>query len=173
MGRLCTICKLPERLTIDSRLRAGESRAQLAVDYGVSTDALDRHAARHLDQAQLAKSAENTTEWDEIVMHSKELLATSISAGDTRAALASLGRLSDAIASRDAAARNKSRSAFESLSAEEKAERICANPQLVMAVLNHLVRDTGRTFVDHVKICEDQIREKTATKHGQLTDSQN
>src|SRR6266571_2353202 len=48
MPRKCQCCESEYRLQCDSRLKAGESPSALAAEFGLSVDALQRHAKNHL-----------------------------------------------------------------------------------------------------------------------------
>jgi hypothetical protein len=62
MTRTCTICTHPQRAEIDAAAIAGEAYRDIARRYGMSKDAVMRHAAQHL-LAELvkAKQAEDVT----------------------------------------------------------------------------------------------------------------
>jgi hypothetical protein len=47
-GRRCTICIHPRREEIDSALSCGDRTGAVSARFGVSADALHRHAARHV-----------------------------------------------------------------------------------------------------------------------------
>jgi hypothetical protein len=48
MGRQCSVCSLSQLGVIDAALRKRRSAASLAVEYGLSTDTVQRHARLHL-----------------------------------------------------------------------------------------------------------------------------
>jgi len=48
MARPCTICRHPERATIDQRLVAGEPATVISSDFGLSERAIQRHCKTHL-----------------------------------------------------------------------------------------------------------------------------
>lgn len=48
MARVCTICARPDAGTINALLAEGRSARSVAAEYGLSEDATQRHAARHL-----------------------------------------------------------------------------------------------------------------------------
>lgn len=48
MGASCTVCRLPSAGSVDELLRSGRSVRSVAVELGISRDALGRHARAHL-----------------------------------------------------------------------------------------------------------------------------
>jgi hypothetical protein len=48
MGRQCSVCSLSQLGVIDAALRERRSAASLAVEFGLSTDTVQRHARLHL-----------------------------------------------------------------------------------------------------------------------------
>ncbi len=57
MGRTCTVCQHKQRTMIEKKFTQGVPANRIAEDFGVSTQALDRHVKQHLPPA-LAKAAE-------------------------------------------------------------------------------------------------------------------
>ncbi len=58
MPRRCTICDHPERDALDHAIAAGTSYRRVALQWGVSRDAIGRHAKRHLSPALAAMQVE-------------------------------------------------------------------------------------------------------------------
>jgi hypothetical protein len=170
MGRQCSVCNAEEHLPeINERLRAGESRAQIALQYGFSVDALDRHAKNHLQDR--GKPAEGiTAKWDQIITRAEELYQTAVKTGDQRGALGALKKLADAV---EASARlgSKSNVGFEALTVQEQAERICSRPELIRAVMDYLVRDTGQSFNEFAGKCEAEIEAKDTKIIAHVSDN--
>lgn len=50
----CTVCRHPKVVEINGRLLAGEARARIAREYGLSDDAVGRHWAKHIPDAMRA-----------------------------------------------------------------------------------------------------------------------
>jgi hypothetical protein len=95
MPQICTICRHPERDTINAALIAGDPFRNIAERTGTSVGALTRHKAEHLP-ATLAKATEakETALADDLLAQVKALRNKSISiltaaekAGDLRTAL--------------------------------------------------------------------------------------
>jgi hypothetical protein len=157
MPRLCNVCALEEhRLSIDARLRAGESHAAIAQEFHLSVDSVDRHARNHTKPQDKAKAKSVTQRLERIIDRADELYETAIKAGDARGAIQALAKLSDAV---QAVARlgATDKVGFEALTLEEQAERVCRTPELLCAVLDAMVSDTGLTFADHVVMCKAEI----------------
>lgn len=54
MGSRCGVCTNPSAGSIDERLRTGLPARAVAAEFGISYDALTRHARNHLDRARRA-----------------------------------------------------------------------------------------------------------------------
>jgi hypothetical protein len=48
MARACTVCSRPDAGTVNELLRSGRSARSVAVELGLSEDAVQRHAQKHL-----------------------------------------------------------------------------------------------------------------------------
>lgn len=78
MSRPCSVCRHPERSTIDARLGDGDSARGLAPEYGLHHDAINRHR-RHLQRA--ATTAEPST-GDDPLTDLVDLLRQRVPGGD-------------------------------------------------------------------------------------------
>ena len=62
MGRKCSVCVHTERESIDQAIVEGQSNRAIARQYGLSKDAVARHAEKHLPAAlvEVAAASEST-----------------------------------------------------------------------------------------------------------------
>lgn len=74
MPPTCTICTHPEKDTIDLALVIGQPLIQLAAQYRVSEDAIQRHKQNHLPERLLkAQEAQNVAQADDLLSQVLEL----------------------------------------------------------------------------------------------------
>lgn len=100
MARSCTICGHEDRPAIDQALVSGVANRTIATRYGVSEQAVRRHAADHLPlRLQLAQAAQDATEGDRLLAElvalqrrAMKLLTQAEQAGDLRAAASLIGQ---------------------------------------------------------------------------------
>ncbi len=96
MPRACTVCAHKEREAIDSALVAGEPNRRIAARFGVSEQAVRRHAAAHLPErllqaqgaAELLAADKLLAQLSELQAKARALLGKAEKRGDLRAALA-------------------------------------------------------------------------------------
>jgi len=80
MPQTCTICRHPDRATIDRALVTGLSLRDIAGQHGVSKSALERHRASDLPRLLVqAKEAETVADADDLLGQLKELQARTLS----------------------------------------------------------------------------------------------
>src|SRR3989442_11375886 len=98
MPRTCTVCRHPERPAINAALVAGEPLRDIAVRFGLSRSALDRHNGEHLPATLLrAKDAAEVAHADDLLGQVRGLGARALAildqaeeAGERRTALAAI-----------------------------------------------------------------------------------
>lgn len=98
MPRTCTVCRHPEQARIDLELVAGTPQRVLAVRYGPSRAAVQRHKTEHLplalvkatDAAQLAEADTLLDQVEDTRRRARAYEAFAAAAGDVRLALVAL-----------------------------------------------------------------------------------
>ena len=93
MGRKCSVCTHPQRESIDRAIVEGQSNRAIARQYGLSKDAVARHAEKHLPAAlvEVAAASESThvddlwTRVSRLILEADELQRHGRRAKDARA----------------------------------------------------------------------------------------
>lgn len=98
MSRVCTVCHAPERHAIDAALVRGDPNRRIAARFGLTEQAVRRHAAAHLPALLVrAQEAEEMADADDLLeqvnsLHRRTLviLGQAEVAGEHRMALAAI-----------------------------------------------------------------------------------
>ena len=144
MSRRCTICDgLQEHtIVIGARIRAGESLAGLAQEFGVSSDAMERHAKNHVRSEQKPRGGDLEARLELLWARLDEAYLSATKIGEHKAAIEALKQLTG-IAEQLAALKKKETSVFENLSLEDKVQYIRNDPGLFVAWCDFCIRTAG------------------------------
>jgi hypothetical protein len=137
MPRRCTICSLEEHLpSIDQRLRDGEAVGALAREYSVSSDAMERHRAKHLRGDSLKVGSSLSERLELLWTRCDDLYKRSVAVSDVRTAVDALNKL---VGIAENLSKVQVRSGFESLTLDEKVDYIL-NSEVMVALGDRLVK---------------------------------
>ena len=101
MGRICSICRHPDRLKIDSALIASEAHRSVAKRFNVSAPAVFRHQSAHLpaqmvkakEVSEVAEASALVKELRELTRKTAAILTRAMRQKDGDLALKAVGRL--------------------------------------------------------------------------------
>jgi hypothetical protein len=142
MPRHCNLCSAEEYvLQVDAKIRAGESLASIAKQFGFSEDAVSRHAHNHVRKEKpstIADPLNMSARLELLWARADETYVSAAKTGSYKTMTDALGRL---VAIAESLSRvNVGKSGFETLSIEGKVTTIMADAPLYMALLDAITK---------------------------------
>lgn len=138
MPRQCQVCASPALLTINAKLRGGESQSAIARAHGLSDDAVRRHAMNHLTASDDAASIELQGRLETLWARCDEMYQAATKDGNLKVAVEALSKLSY-VAEQLSRVRATDESSFLTWPIEKQVEYIYENKPLLLAILDRTV----------------------------------
>lgn len=158
MSRVCLCCASEYVGQVSAMIEAGEPLAAIARQFGLSEDSLQRHK-KHMHKPSGAGYGLRG-EWDEAYKRALDLHKACAVKGDERGAISALARSVEILEKRSRLV-SLDRNSFESLSLQERAERVLNDPDLMVWVIDGLI---ARANIPPISRTESRTGDATAWK---------
>jgi hypothetical protein len=143
MPRRCSVCAIEEHLlTIDARLRNGESAATIAAEFSVSPDAVERHRKRHVHADTIAIDMPLDERLRLLWARVDETYRHATATGDVKVAVDCLGKLTNIS---EQLSKFEIRAGFESMDTDRQVDYVMKHDRgRILRALCDKILDHGR-----------------------------